>query len=278
MVIMGTPPLRRSWPVTLPAIQGAGLLGVATLAGFILVSALPGALGQLALTPSELTLRPWTVLSYPFVHTGLLPLSLDLVALLLLAPGLERGSGGARLLAWFAAGTLGGAALSLLLGSAPLLGSGPALVGIAVGLAWRGPEQKTLSPLGTKARWLGIALAVAALLPQVTPTLDGSVRVALIGALVAAGLGMGRSRTPMVERRVELPNSHFNPPGVHHEVRMTTPWDVIDVDALHEANREGVEGLLLRARELGPTHLSAADRELLDRMATAARLAAERSR
>jgi membrane associated rhomboid family serine protease len=277
MVIMATPPLRRSWPVTLPAIQGAGLLGVATLAGFILVSALPGALGQLALTPSELTLRPWTALSYPFVHTGLLPLSLNLAALLLLAPGLERRSGGVRLLAWFVAGTLAGAALSLLLPSAPLLGSGPALVGIAVGLACRG-QQMTLPPLGAKARWLGIALAAAALLPQVTPTPDGSVRMALIGALVAAGLGMGRSRTPMVERQVELPNSHFNPPGVHHEVRMTTPWDVIDVDALHEANREGVEGLLLRARELGPTHLSPADRELLDRMATAARLAAARSR
>ncbi|MFN0178932.1 MAG: rhomboid family intramembrane serine protease [Gemmatimonadales bacterium] len=275
---MATPPLRRSWPVALPAVQWAGLLGLAALAGFIMVSALPGALGQLAFDPSELTLRPWTALSYPFVHTGLLPLSLDLAALLLLAPGLERGVGGARLLGWFTVGTLAGAALALLLQSGPLVGSGPALVGMAVGLAWRGPEQVALSPLGLKGRWLGTALAVAALLPPVTPSLDGPVRVALIGALVAAALGMGRTKPPMVERRVELPNSHFSPPGVHHEVTMKTPWDVIDLDALHEVNRGGVEALLVRARELGPTYLSAADRELLDRMATAARLAAERSR
>ncbi len=271
---MATPPLRRSWPVTIPALQVAGLLGLATVAGFILLAALPGALGQLALTPAEIATRPWTAFSYPFVHTGLLPLALDLGALLLLAPGLERGAGGARMLAWFAGGTLVGAALALLFPTAPLLGTGPALAGVAIGSAWRPAEQTTAAA----GRWLGIVLAIAALLPRMSGSPDGPMRWALIATLVTAGLAMGRTRKPKVERQVELPNSHFNPPGVHHEVRMTTPWDVIDLDQLHEANREGVEVLLRRARELGPTHLGAADRELLDRMATAARLTAERSR
>ncbi|MSR03954.1 MAG: hypothetical protein EXR94_14645 [Gemmatimonadetes bacterium] len=144
---MATPPLRRSWPVTLPAVHWAGLLWLVTLAGFIVVATLPGALDQLAFTPSAMTLRPWTVLSYLFAHTGPLSLSLalDLAALLLLAP---RSS--------------------------------------------------------------------------------------------AARAGGGSSAG-------------------------STPWDVIDLDALHETNREGVEVLLHRARELGPTHLRPADRELLDR-------------
>ena len=273
---MATPPLRRSWPVTLPAPQGAGLLGLALVGGFILVTALPGALDQLTLTRSEVALRPWTVLTYPFAHGGLLPLSLDLIALLLLAPGLEREVGGARLLGWFLGGTLAGAALSLLLSPGPLLGTGPALAAVAFASA-RGGSDPAARP-GARA-WLGIVLAIAALLPWATTNPDGTVRVVLIAALIGAGLAMTRSRKPArIERRVELPNSHFNPPGVHHEVRMTTPWDVIDVDSLHEVNREGVEILLRRARELGPTHLSPADRELLDRMATAARLTAERSR
>ena len=202
--------------------------------------------------------------------------SLDLIALLLLAPGLEREVGGARLLGWFLGGTLAGAALSLLLSPGPLLGTGPALAAVAFASA-RGGSDPAARP-GARA-WLGIVLAIAALLPWATTNPDGTVRVVLIAALIGAGLAMTRSRKPArVERRVELPNSHFNPPGVHHEVRMTTPWDVIDVDSLHEVNREGVEILLRRARELGPTHLSPADRELLDRMATAARLTAERSR
>ncbi len=278
MLIMATPPLRRSWPITLPTVHWAGLLVLATVAGFIVVTALPRAVDLLALAPSELTVRPWTLLSYPFVHTGPLPLLLNLAALVLLAPGLERSGGGARLLAWFGAGTLAGGAISLLQPAAPLLGSGPALLGVAMGLAWRGPDEVTHSPLGAMGRWLGTALAAAALLPGVTASPDGTFRFALIGALVATALVMGRSGKPAVERRIELPNSHYNPPGVHHEVRVTTPWDVIDLDALHEANRAGVEVLLHRARELGPTHLSPADRELLDRMATAARRTAEGAR
>ncbi len=270
MLIMATPPLRRSWPVTLPAVHCAGLLALATGAGFILVTALPAAFDHLALTPSALTVRPWTVLSYPFVHTGPLPLLLNLSALVLLASGLERSAGGARLLAWFGAGTLAGGAVSLLEPAAPLLGSGPALLGVAMGLAWHPPNETTPPPLGAKGRWLGTALAVAALLPGVTTSPDGTIRMALIGALVATALVRARPRPPTVERRIELPNSHYNPPGVQHPVTMTTPWDVIDLDALHEANREGVEVLLNRARVLGPTHLSPADRELLDRMATAA--------
>jgi membrane associated rhomboid family serine protease len=278
MFIMATPPLRRSWPVTLPAVHWAGLLGVAIVAGLILVTAFPGVFPQLALTPAEVPLRPWTVLSYPFAHIGLLPTLLDLAALWLLAPGLERSAGGARLLAWFGAGSLAGAALALLAPSAPLSGAGPALFGVAVGLAARGPDQAALSPLGTKGRWLGIALAIAALLPRVSAAPDGIVRAALIGGLVAAGLALGRSRKARAERQVELPNSHFNPPGVRHEVTISTPWDVIDLDSLHDVNRAVVEVLLQRARELGPTYLSPADQELLDRMATAARLTAERSR
>ena len=267
---MGTP-LRRSWPVTLPAVPGAGLLVLATVIGFIVVTAVPAAGGRLALTLSELTARPWTALSYPFVQAGPLPLVLNLAALVLLAAGLERGAGGLRLLVWFGAGTLAGTALALLQPAAPMLGSGPALIGVALGLASERVDD------AARGRWLGTALAVGALLPGVTPSPDGTIRGALIGGLLAT-LVMGRSKQPpVVERRIELPNSHYNPPGVHHEVQLTTPWDVIDVTALHEANRAGVELLLQRARELGPTHLSPADRELLDRMATAARLTAERA-
>ena len=272
---MGTP-LRRSWPVALPAVPGAGLLVLATVIGFIVVTAVPAAGGRLALTLSELTSRPWTALSYPFVQTGPLPLVLNLAALVLLAAGLERGAGGLRLLVWFGAGTLAGTALALLQPAAPLVGSGPALLGLTMGLASERVDEAA-TPLGTRGRWLGTALAVAALLPGVAPSPDGTIRGALIAGLLAT-LVMGRSKkSPVIERRIEFPNSHYNPPGVHHEVRLTTPWDVIDVPALHEANRAGVELLLQRARELGPTHLSPAGRELLDRMATAARLTAERA-
>ena len=79
------------------------------------------------------------------------------------------------------------------------------------------------------------------------------------GLLVAAAVG----------RQVEQPNSHFNPAGVHHR-DIATPWDGIDLEGLHEVNRELVTTLLARARALGPGHLRPGEVELLDRMAHAA--------
>src|SRR5262249_26784648 len=157
-----------------------------------------------------LLLRPWTVVTYPFAHGGLLSALLDLAALLLLATGLERSAGGAWLFAWFGIGTLAGAALAWASPSAPLSGTGPALIFVIVGWATRGPDHVALSPLGWIGRWLGIALAIAALLPRVSVVPDGVVRVALIGGLVVAGLVRRRKGKATAERRVELPNSHFN--------------------------------------------------------------------
>ena len=275
---MATPPLRRTWPVTFPALPWAGLLWVATVAGFIVVTAVPGALRQLALVPGELASRPWTALSYPFVHLTPLPLLLDFAALVLLAPRLEGRAGGARMVAWFMAGTIAGALLAMLRPGEQLVGSAPAILGLLVGVARTAPVEIDGESTGTGWRWLAVVVAVVALLPQISGAPLGLVRGALIGSLVASLLVRSAAATRKMERRVEEPNSHFNPPGVQHEVKMTTPWDSIDLDALHEVNRGVIEVLLRRARELGPTHLSPGDRELLDRMASAHRLAAEQRR
>ena len=117
-------------------------------------------------------------------------------------------------------------------------------------------------------------LAVAVLWPGLPGLSSGIGRGAAIGALAAAFLLLSRPSKRRLERQVEPPNSHFNPPGVKHGP-IATPWDAIDLEALHEVNRPLVEVLLARARELGPSHLSPTERELLDRMAFATRLAAE---
>jgi hypothetical protein len=103
---------------------------------------------------------------------------------------------------------------------------------------------------------------------------SGIGRGTVIGVLAGAFLLLSRRPKRQLERQVEPPNSHFNPPGVRHGP-IATPWDAINLAALHEVNRPLVEVLLARARELGPDHLSPTERELLDRMAFATRLAAE---
>lgn len=121
---------------------------------------------------------------------------------------------------------------------------------------------------GLKRRWPAALLAIGLLLPLLTDW-PAEIRIAAAVAAVITLLWQARPTAPPVERRVEAPNSHFNPVGVQHR-DVTTRWDGIDLSVLHEVNREIVAELLEKARALGPDFLRPSEVELLDRMAEAA--------
>jgi membrane associated rhomboid family serine protease len=246
------------------------------IVGFLAIAAVPGALRQVAFVPAELASRPWTVFTYPFAQAAPLPFLLNLAALALLAPRLESRAGSVRLAAWFAAGAGGGALAALVLEPDALAGPGPVIVGLLIGIGRLGPAEAEPGSSGMRSRVLAAALATAALLPPLAGQPADSGRGILAGALLLALLVRPRRAAKRAERRVEPPNSHFNPPGVVPPGPIATPWDDIDPTALHEVNRSVVESLLLRARQLGPSHLTPSETTLLDRMAAALRLSAGR--
>jgi hypothetical protein len=154
-----------------------------------------------------------------------------------------------------------------------MAGAGVAVFGLLVGFARHCVGESLVPRLPSRGRWPLAVLAAAVLLPPLSE-LPSTWRGILLGLLVLGLLRLGRPAGRTAPRQVEPPNSHFNPPGVSHGA-VVTPWDSIDLDALHEANRPAVATLLAAARALGPDRLGPAERELLDRMASAARLSAE---
>src|SRR5690606_14698596 len=60
---------------------------------------------------------------------------------------------------------------------------------------------------------------------------------------------------------------HASPSGIVGDRVAVARWKGIAVDSLHELNREEVQRLFRKIHEGGPTSLSAAEREFLDRMA-----------
>lgn len=71
-------------------------------------------------------------------------------------------------------------------------------------------------------------------------------------------------------RRVEGPNSQFKSPYVL-DLEAKERWESMDLERLHEVNREEVVKTLGKLRATGVRGLTAAEREFLDRMADAAR-------
>ncbi|MGE0554258.1 MAG: rhomboid family intramembrane serine protease [Gemmatimonadales bacterium] len=242
-----------------------------SVAGEVVAGAPSEAHRLLALVPAELAGRPWAAVTYSFVHSGPLHLLLDMLALLIVATRLEHRRGALVLGGWYLGGVLAGAALAAVAPAGSIVGSTMGVFGVLVGLFVSDRDSPVLRGLPGKGRWVVLALLAAGLLPGVSQASNATVRGAYLGTLLLGFIAMSWSKKRKPERRVEPPNSHFNPPGVVHR-DVSTPWDEIDLEALHEVNREAVMVVLRKARELGPTHLTPSEREFLDRMTEASRL------
>ena len=254
---------------------------LANAAAFVVAGSATGpTFRALALVPAEVAQRPWAVLTYAFLHASAWQLMLDMAALVLIAPRLESRGGGVALIGWYLGGALLAAPLGLLAPGEAFAGSSAAVLAVLVGFARRRPDDAgagpapadpAAGPMPAKGRWLVPVLLGAALLPDIATGPASPVTIAHLSLAVLVCVYLVRPVKPAPDRQVEMPNSHFNAPGVTAEA-VRTPWDTIDLEALHEVNREAVLVVLEKAHSLGPTHLTGSEREFLDRMCAASRL------
>lgn len=112
-------------------------------------------------SPVAVWSRPWTLISYQFVHENILHLAFNLVALYFFGPPVEARMGGRRFLAFYLTCGLGGAALAGLLSMVVpfklLVGASAAVLGVAVAFAWYWPDAPVMVfpfPEPFAAKWL----------------------------------------------------------------------------------------------------------------------------
>ena len=110
--------------------------------------------------------RPWTFVTYMFLHAGLLHLAFNMLALFVFGPPVEERMGGRAFLGYYVLCGLGGAALSFaLIQLRPLgvvLGASAAVYGVMLAFAWAWPDQPIYVfplPAPIRAKWL-VTLAV----------------------------------------------------------------------------------------------------------------------
>jgi membrane associated rhomboid family serine protease len=120
----------------------------------------------LRLDPGNVASRPWTLVTYPFVHRSLAHLGLVTLLLALVGPGVVRHMGARRFAAYYLAAAVGAGLVALLLATLvpvpPLLGGlGPAL-GVLFARAWYAEDGALpLQPIPARIR-VRTALAIGA--------------------------------------------------------------------------------------------------------------------
>src|SRR2546428_7422216 len=150
-------------------------LFVANLVVFLLQATIfvtPGFLATFGFVPLHALARPWTFVTYMFLHAGPLHLAFNLLALFVFGPAVEERMGSGPFLRYYLLCGLGGAALSYGLMQFRevqlVVGASAAVYGIMLAFAWAWPDQPIYVfplPEPIAAKWLVTFAAAISLAP-----------------------------------------------------------------------------------------------------------------
>jgi membrane associated rhomboid family serine protease len=239
---------------------------VANIAVFLVTSAVPEAAMALALVPSALLLRPWTLVTYMFVHGGTMHILFNMIGIYFFGPQLERRLGERDFLAlYFLSGISGGLLSFLLAPHASVVGASGALLGILAGYARFWPEDRIYiwGVLPVTARQMAIGYVLFSIYAGFTGAAGGVAHFAHLGGLAGGwGYVLWRERRRKSAWPLNKPASIVTPLGARSRQQR---WETIRLDDLHAINRAEAARILTKMREHGEGSLTQGEREFLDR-------------
>ncbi len=173
-----------------------------------------------AFDPALALQRPWTFVTYIFIHGGILHLAANSLALFVFGPAVERHFGSRAFIIYYLYCGVAAAVFALVLTQlgfsvGPFIGASGAIIGVAYAFARLLPETPLiflLLPIPIKAKWMIPLLATYDLVGLLAPLHDGIAHSVHIGGLLAGVVyfvlrGMARppEQIPMRPMRPRVP-------------------------------------------------------------------------
>lgn len=226
----------------------------------------------MALRPHPLWIlkAPWTPITYMFVHANFMHIFFNMLVLFFFGPRLEMRLGGARFIKLYFLSGLAGAVLSMafLLGPpVPIIGASGAVYGVLMGFAVLWPRDAIYiwGIVPVQARWLvGVMTAMTVFL-GFGGGQEGVAHFAHLGGFLGGYLYMRRieQNAPHRKFKEQAYAADRRRPGRDGEdIRR---WTNIQLEGLHEVNRDEVERLQAKITELGVATLTLEERAFMNR-------------
>lgn len=219
---------------------------------------------QFELVPALLAQRPWTAVTYMFLHGGFGHIFFNMLSLWVFGPPVEARLGGRRFLTLYFAAGMTGALLSLATPNAAIIGASGATYGVMLGYAWFWPRQQLLlwGIVGVEARFLVVAFTIMSLWGAGSGG-GGIAHFAHLGGFVGAWLylkwlGNRPAAAAAAWQKKLAPRVSGSAPALER-------WKKIDAAALHPVNREEYQRVMAKLETSGVATLTPGEREFLDR-------------
>ncbi len=218
----------------------------------------------LAFVPLEFFNRPWTIVTYMFVHDtgGFSHVLFNMLGLFFFGPRLEAELGSKHFLGLYFVSGLMGALLHLLFNPlSPIIGASGAVFGVMLGYAYFWPRDKVYiwGVLPVEVRIMVIIMTVLSLFGGFGPVSDGIAHFAHLGGFVGgfAYLRLLRHRgLQMVQAKIVEPIARSGD---------IQKWKAIRRERLHEVNRDEFDRIIQKLEASGVGILTETEKAFLDR-------------
>ena len=228
---------------------------------------------ELSFYPPAILVRPWTLVSYMFLHAGFMHLLFNMIGLYFFGPRVEDRLGAKGFLWLYFLSGLGAALFHFVFSREyPVVGASGAVYGVLLAFAMYWPRERIyiwgILPIEA---WLLVTLLVfASLYFGVNPSAASrTAHFAHLGGLAFAfvfikwwGWRKGAGKRAFNKKL----HSDASPTGMVGDRLATARWKGIALESLHELNRGEVVRLLAKVESEGVDNLRPSERQFLDRM------------
>ena len=245
---------------------------IANIAVYLIAQPGSPQFGALMLVPSLLLARPWTLVTYMFLHGGVMHLLFNMLGLYFFGPRLETRIGSRDFILMYLAAGITGALVSFITPHAAIVGASGAIFGVLLGFARFWPHERIFiyGILPVPARVLVIVFTAISLLSGFSGAGSGVAHFTHLGGFLGAWIYLSvRERRPKRFQRQATPGAapsaleRLSGKATRDEQR----WESIRLENMHEINRSEVERLRAKIAAHGTRSLTPSERDFLNRMA-----------
>jgi membrane associated rhomboid family serine protease len=234
---------------------------------YVLTLVVPGLGDQFMFVPALILSRPWSIITYMFLHGGLGHIFFNMLALYIFGPRIEARLGGRRFLGLYLFSGVVGGLLSFTSPMIGVIGASGAVYGVMFAYAHYWPRDvfHIWGVIPVEVRWLVIGLTVFSLVSGYRATGDGIAHFAHLGGFLGAFIYLRVLDRTTGARRFRSQAVAAPRPALESGTAALARWSRISREGLHPVNLEELDRIMTKIQAEGVGRLSADEREFLDR-------------